>query len=229
MKKSLHVALLTNLLMATTAFAAPELSVIEPNFNFGTIVQGKKVQHNFVIKNSGDAPLQIKDLNIACGCTAAKPSASVVAPGRSAEIQVVFDSTNFSGKVQKSVAVVSNAGKAPNYVLTMEGSILEPLQSAPRQINLGAVKAGVAKQASVTITNRDSAPVKILSVTLTSNTLQLKTNIKKTELKLNDTGTIELNFTPRSDAKIMSGYLHITTDSAHKKEITIPVYASLAK
>ena len=158
-----------------------------------------------------------------------EPSSRSSHAEKAAEIQVVFDSTNFSGKVQKSVAVVSNAGKAPNYVLTMEGSILEPLQSAPRQINLGAVKAGVAKQASVTITNRDSAPVKILSVTLTSNTLQLKTNIKKTELKLNDTGTIELNFTPRSDAKVMSGYLHITTDSAHKKEITIPVYASLAK
>lgn len=229
MKNSLYAALLTNLLLAATAFAAPELTVTEPTYNFGTITQGKKVQHNFVIRNSGDAPLHIKEVNVACGCTAAKPSASQIAPGKSAEIQVVFDSASFSGKVQKSVAVISNAGKAPNFVLNMEGNILEPLQYTPRQVSLGSLKSGGSKQATVSITNRDSAAVRILSVTLTSNTLQLKTSMKKSELKPGETGTIELTFTPRPDAKVMSGYLHIITDSAHKKELTIPVYASLAK
>jgi len=229
MKNILHAALLTNLVVAATAFAAPELSVTEPTYNFGTITQGKKVPHNFVIRNSGDAPLVIKEVSVACGCTAAKPSASQIAPGKSAEIQVVFDSTNFTGKVQKSVTVVSNAGKAPNYVLNMEGSILEPLQYTPRQINLGVLKPGAAKQVSVTVTNKESGSVKLLGVSLTSNTLTVKPVLKKAELKPGETGSIELTFTPRSDAKIMSGYLHIATDSAHKKEIMVPVYATLAK
>lgn len=229
MKNSLYAVLLTNLVVAATAFAAPELSVTEPTYNFGTITQGKRVQHNFVIRNSGDAPLQIKEVNVACGCTAAKPSASTIAPGKSAEIQVVFDSTNFTGKVQKSVALVSNAGRAPNYVFNMEGTILEPLQYSPRQLNLGLVKAGAGKQIAVTITNRESGSVKIVGVTLTSNTLQVRSTIRKSDLKPGESGSIDLAFTPRADAKIMSGYLHINTDSAHKREITIPVYATLAK
>jgi hypothetical protein len=230
MKISLFTfSLVTYLLIAVAAFAAPELTVVEGNYNFGTIPQGKKVQHNFVIRNSGDAPLVIKDVSVSCGCTAAKPSSSTIAPGKSAEIQVVFDSSTFSGKVQKSVSLVTNAGKAPNYTFNLDGNIVEALQFSPRQLSLGPVKPGSAKQVSVTVTNREAVSVKILSVNLTSNTLQVKSNIKKSELKSGETGTIDLTFTPRADAKIMSGYLHIMTDSAQKKEITIPVYASAAK
>jgi copper(I)-binding protein len=230
MKISLSALLLLSILSVTAlAFAAPELTVPEASYNFGTIPQGKKVPHNFVIRNSGDAPLQIKEVTVSCGCTAAKPSSSLIAPGKSAEIQVLFDSTNFTGKVQKSVTLVTNAGKSPNYTLYLDGTIVEVLQVSPRQMNLGPVKPGVAKQTTVTITNRESTSVKLLSVNLTSNTLQMKSVIKKGELKSGETGTIELSITPRPDAKIMSGYLHIMTDSAQKKEITIPVYASVAK
>jgi uncharacterized cupredoxin-like copper-binding protein len=230
MKISLSaLALLTNLCLAAAALAAPELSVTEANYNFGTIAQGKKVPHNFVIRNSGDAPLQIKEVTVSCGCTAAKPSASLIAPGKTAEIQVVFDSSSFTGKVQKSISVLTNAGKAPNFTLNMEGTIVEVLQVAPRQLSLGPVKPGAAKQMTVTVTNRDSVSVKLLSVSATTNTLPTKAVIKKGELKPGETGTIELTITPRADAKVMSGYLHIMTDCAQKKEIIIPMYASLAK
>ena len=230
MKISLSASLLLSILLVTAlAFAAPELTVPEGSYHFGTIPQGKKVPHNFVIRNSGDAPLQIKEVNVSCGCTAAKPSSSLIAPGKSAEIQVLFDSTNFTGKVQKSVSLVTNAGKSPNYTLYLDGTIVEVLQVSPHQMNLGPVKPGVAKQTTVTITNRESNSVKLLSVNLTSNTLQMKSVIKKGELKSGETGTIELSITPRPDAKIMSGYLHIMTDSPQKKEIIIPVYASVAK
>lgn len=222
-------ALLTNFCFAAAAFAAPELTVVEGNYNFGTIAQGKKVPHNFIIRNSGDAPLQIKEVNVSCGCTAAKPSSSVVAPGKTAEIQVIFDSTSFTGKVQKSVSLVTNAGRSPNYTFNMEGTIVEPLQVAPRQLSLGALKPGTAKQVNVTVTNREGNNVRLLSVSLTSNTLQLKSNIRKSDLKTGETGTVELTFTPRPDAKVISGYLHIMTDSVQKKEIIIPVYASLVK
>jgi hypothetical protein len=229
MKISLSaLALLTNLLLATSAFAAPELSVVEGTYNFGTIPQGKKVQHNFVIRNTGDAPLQIKDVTVSCGCTAAKPSSPVIAPGKSGEIQVIFDSAAFSGKVQKSVSVVTN-GKAPGATLYLEGTIVEALQVSPRQLSLGTLKPGMSKQMTVSITNREGVSVKLLSVNTVSNTLQVKAVIRKGEMKPGETGLVDLTVTPRGEAKVMSGYLHIMTDSAQKKEITIPMYASVAK
>lgn len=223
------LALLANLVVVATACAAPELTAIEDTYNFGTIPQGKKVQHSFVIRNSGDAQLQIKDLSISCGCTAAKPSSSLIAPGKSAEIHVTFDSTNFAGKVQKSVVVVTNAGKTPNVTLHMVGNIVEELQISPRQLSLGKLSPGVAKQSTVTVTNRGGSSVKLLSVKTTSSTLQIKAIIRKNEIKPGETGSIEVTVTPRPNAKLFSGYLHIMTDSAQKKEITVPIYASVAK
>lgn len=225
----LAVSQLAALLAATVAFAAPELSVDHGSYNFGTITQGKKVQHNFTIRNSGDAPLQIKQLAASCGCTAAKPSTSLVLPGKTAEIMVTFDSANFTGKVEKTVAMTTNAGKSPSYVLKLEGNILEELQVTPRQLSVGPVTPGVAKQASITVANRGTVPVKLTGVNVTSSTLQIRPTIRKEELKAGETGTIELSVTARPDAKVLSGYLHIQTNSPRKKEITVPVYATVAK
>ena len=223
------LAMLASLFSAAVACAAPELAVEQGTFNFGNIAQGKKVQHNFSIKNSGDAPLLIKQLNAACGCTAAKPSSSTILPGRSAEIQVTFDSGNFSGKVQKSVTMTTNAGKAPSYTFHMEGVVEELLQVTPRQLSLGPLASGVAKQVTITVTNKGNSSVKLLSVNTNSTSLQIKSNIKDADLKPGETGAIELAITARPEAKVLSGYVHITTNNPQKKEITVPVYASAAK
>lgn len=222
------LALLANLMIAAVACAAPEVSVEKGSHNFGTLTQDKKVQHNFTIKNSGDAPLQIKQLNASCGCTAAKPSSSTVPPGKTAEIQVTFDPANFSGKVKKTVQMVTNAGKSPNYVFHLEADIVEEVQVAPRQLSLGAIAAG-GRQATLTVTNRGAATFKVLSVNVTSNSLQIKPVIRKAELKPGESTAIELAVTPRPEAKVLSAYLHIQTSHPQKKEITVPVYASVAK
>jgi uncharacterized protein DUF1573/HYDIN/CFA65/VesB family protein len=218
-----------NLVFAVAALAAPELTVEKGSHDFGAIAQGKKVQHNFIIKNSGDAPLQIKQLNADCGCTVAKPSASVIQPGKSGEIQVTFDSGNFAGKVQKNVVMTTNAGKTPGYTFKLEADIEESLQVKPRQLSLGPIAAGATKQATLTVINKGDSSVKLLSVSVTSNSLQIKPTIKKAELKPGESGTVELAVTPRPESKVLSAYLHIVTSHPQKREITVPVYASLPK
>jgi uncharacterized cupredoxin-like copper-binding protein len=225
----LGVALLATLLSTATAFAAPELSVDQGTYNFGTITQGNKVQHNFVIKNSGDSVLQIKEVTVSCGCTAAKPSTSTILPGKKAEIQVTFDSAGFSGKVEKTVTVTSNAAKSPSYTFNIVGSILEQLQVSPRQVSLGPLTSGSAKQAVVTVTNRSGSMVKILSANFSSSSMDAKATIKKSELKPGESGSVQLSVTAHPDAKVLSGYLHIVTNHPQKKEITVPVYASVPR
>lgn len=230
MKLQLTLYLLaSSLCLAPLAFAAPELAVERGSFNFGTVAQGKKVQHSFTIKNSGDAPLQIKKLDAACGCTAAKPSASVIQPGKTAEIEVTFDSASFSGKVEKTVTLTSNAGKTPAYTFSLEGIVIDQIQVTPRQVSLGSVGSATPKQATVNVTNNSNSSVKLLGVNVTSSSLQIKPTIKKAELKPGETGTIEISVLAKPEAKILSGYLHIATSHPQKKEITVPVYGSIPK
>ncbi|MBJ6749787.1 DUF1573 domain-containing protein [Geomonas anaerohicana] len=221
--------LLITVCSATIALAAPELVVDRGSFNFGTVAQGKKVQHTFTIRNNGDAPLQIKKLEASCGCTAAKPSTSVVSPGKSAEIEVTFDSGSFSGKVEKTVTLTSNAGKTPAYTFKIEGTVLEQLQVTPRQVSLGTVSSSSATQAKVSVTNNSNVAVKLLNVSVTSASLQIKPTIRKAELKPGESGVIEISVLAKPEAKILSGYLHIGTSHPQKKEITVPVYGSIQK
>ena len=42
-----------------TQTGAPKISFLETSFNFGTVSQGDKPSHKFIIRNIGDAPLKL--------------------------------------------------------------------------------------------------------------------------------------------------------------------------
>ena len=62
-KTSLIAAALALLaLMPTAALAAPNAEVEGTVHDFGTVLEGTDVVHGFVIKNTGDAALEIKNV-----------------------------------------------------------------------------------------------------------------------------------------------------------------------
>lgn len=62
-KTSLIAAALTLLpLMPLAAFAAPNAEIGSAVHDFGTVLEGTDVVHGFVIKNTGDAALEIKNV-----------------------------------------------------------------------------------------------------------------------------------------------------------------------
>jgi hypothetical protein len=77
--------------------------------DFGDIVQGQKVEHTFVLTNSGKQPLIISNVAATCGCTVPSWPKEPVAPGKSAEIKVSFNSAGKVGKQNSVVRIYSNA------------------------------------------------------------------------------------------------------------------------
>ena len=66
----------------------PVISFKENSIDFGDIVQGQKVEHTFVLTNTGKQPLIISNVAATCGCTVPSWPKEPVAPGKSAEIKV---------------------------------------------------------------------------------------------------------------------------------------------
>jgi uncharacterized membrane protein len=228
MKKTASLLAITLVLsVVAAAHAASQLVVPESSFNFGTIVQGEKVHHIFSVKNSGDAPLSILRVVPSCGCTAANASTPVIQPGKSGEIKIVFDSTNFFGRVTKNIALETNDPKTPSYNLSLSGTIMEEIQITPRQVNLGQIKAGNPAKSTVTLTNRGNKPLRILSAK--AQIPQITAEIGKKQLQSGESGTIEITVKPKPADRILSGYLTITTDSLKKSELVIPIYGSPIK
>lgn len=112
MKKLALLFSLFTLALVFQAQAQEAGAVITFNQNsidFGDIVQGQKVEHTFVLTNSGKQPLIISNVAATCGCTVPSWPKEPVAPGKSAEIKVSFNSAGKVGKQNSVVRIYSNA------------------------------------------------------------------------------------------------------------------------
>lgn len=91
--------------------SVPVITFKENSIDFGDIIQGQKVEHTFVLTNTGKQPLIISNVAATCGCTVPSWPKEPVAPGKSAEIKVSFNSTGKVGKQNSVVRIYSNASE----------------------------------------------------------------------------------------------------------------------
>ena len=91
--------------------SAPVITFKENSKDFGDITQGQQVAHTFVLTNTGKQPLIISNVAATCGCTVPSWPKEPVAPGKSAEIKVSFNSTGKVGKQNSVVRIYSNASE----------------------------------------------------------------------------------------------------------------------
>jgi len=213
------------LLIAMPALAAPSISVEKPTHDFGTINQGQKVDHLFAVKNRGDEPLTITQIRSSCGCTAATLSTKTISPGKSGEVKVTFDSTNFADQVTKTVHLDSNDPRNPSTVLTMQGKIVEIIAATPRTLNLGSLKAGSRKEVMLKLENRGTTTFSVTSVH--SPMAAIVGTIREGKVNPGKSGEITVTVAVPREGRFLSGYLTIQTDSPLKRELTVPIYATI--
>ncbi|NJN78804.1 MAG: DUF1573 domain-containing protein [Saprospiraceae bacterium] len=119
----------------------------ESTYNFGTVSEGEKVEHIYKFKNSGNEPLIISNAQGSCGCTVPQWPKEPIAPGKSGEIKVVFDSKGKAGKQSKTVTITANTDPATT-TINIEGEVLKVAGAAdatskpvtPIQVNPGGGK-----------------------------------------------------------------------------------------
>ncbi len=101
----------------------PQITFEESEYSFGELQQGEKAEHVFTFKNTGSAPLVLSDVKTTCGCTASEWPKEPVAPGKSAQIKVTFNSAGKMGAQNKVVTIISNAVNAQEQV-KMVGTVI---------------------------------------------------------------------------------------------------------
>lgn len=103
--------------------------------DFGTIKAGEKVEYTYKFANDGTADLLITDAKASCGCTVPDYTKTPVAPGKTGEVHVVFDSAGKSGEVSKTVTLTLNTEKG-NETVSFKANI--------ENAGIGAVAAPAA-------------------------------------------------------------------------------------
>jgi hypothetical protein len=89
-----------------------KLEFLESSFDFGKIDEGKKVEHVFEFKNTGENPLVLQDARASCGCTIPEYTKDTIAPGSVGQLKVIYDSANKEGQINKTVTVTANTEPA---------------------------------------------------------------------------------------------------------------------
>lgn len=107
----------------------PHLFFLAPHFSFGTIAPGAVVRHTFEFRNTGSLPLVISAIGSSCGCTTPSWTKTPVAPGRTGQISVTFNSVGKNGVQNRILTVESNSSTGPA-VLSLLGEVGTPAQAA---------------------------------------------------------------------------------------------------
>ncbi len=105
---------------------APKIEFDDKTFNFGSIPQTQKVEHDYIVTNKGKENLIIRKVKASCGCTAVSPAKTVLATGESTTIHATFDPRGKSGHQQKTITVISNDPKQSNILLRISGTVTTP-------------------------------------------------------------------------------------------------------
>lgn len=86
----------------------PKIEIENPDFDFGNITQGDKVEHIFKFKNTGKTDLIIIHAQASCGCTVPEWTKTPIESGESGEIKIIFNSTGKMGNQNKTVTLRTN-------------------------------------------------------------------------------------------------------------------------
>jgi hypothetical protein len=85
--------------------------------NYGTVIEGEKVNVSYRFRNTGTTPLVIGQVRPSCGCTIAEQPQKPIAPGEEGEIKAVFNSDHHPGINHKTLFVNANTKGTQNYSL----------------------------------------------------------------------------------------------------------------
>lgn len=134
----------------------PKITSLEQEHDFGQIVEGSIVVHDFVVTNDGDAELYLIKVSSSCGCTVAKPEQDKLQPGESTKIKVTFNAASRHGRQKKYVNVFTNDKSNTRYRLVIVANVISKDEAetksepTPRiSVSENRHDFGIAKEGSV--------------------------------------------------------------------------------
>lgn len=95
--------------------------------DFGSLLQGEVVSYSFHFTNTGNMPLIISEVGSSCGCTVGDYPREPIAPGKTGDIKVTYNSAGHHGFQSRILTVMSNTNPAKT-TLRIKGKVLTPDQ-----------------------------------------------------------------------------------------------------
>ncbi|MBX2997997.1 MAG: DUF1573 domain-containing protein [Caldilineaceae bacterium] len=112
---------------------SPTIVATPAGFDFGDIPAADIVTGAITIQNTGNRPLQIKELRTSCGCTVVTVGETTVAPGAETPLTIRFDPQahpGLYGPLLRMIYVQSNDPNQPELEIPVTVTILSPQEAS---------------------------------------------------------------------------------------------------
>lgn len=208
-------------------FAQAVISFDESEFDFGKVAEGTQATHEFVFKNTGNAPLVLDKVQASCGCTTPFWTKEPVLPGKSGVITASYNSTNRPGAFNKSITITSNANPGTtrlhikgNVVPVSQAQIVyssEELENSAKievekaDINLGKVEVGQVVPFEIVVSNPGKKNLIISDLKASCNCIHLASASAKV-IQPGKSGTLQLLYSPKATGRKKEKALVLTND-----------------
>ena len=198
----------------------PGMVISEMNYNFAEHSETTPVIHDFIVKNSGGAVLNIRDVRPGCGCTIARFD-KMILPGAEGKITLELNLEGFQGYVKKTATVLSDDPANPRLVIQLEGTVKPLIGVLPeKNVYFQGMPEDLAEKTVDLVTNSKLFHIRKIDDNLNKNVsykLETVEDGKHYRLKLS-------NNIQRGNYR---GSITVYTDSAEKPELTVWVNGSI--
>ncbi|MGD1084189.1 MAG: DUF1573 domain-containing protein [Verrucomicrobiota bacterium] len=223
---------------ASTNDVGPVIQFNTESYDFGKSLLGDPIRYTYLVTNTGDATLEISNVNPSCGCTTVGPPSGggswtrEIAPHQTGVIPIEVR-VAAQGQINKTVTVISNDKKRPNVLLQIHGAVWSPIElSIPTStltFNLKADAPAINTQV-VKIFNREDPPLTLSAPESSSQFFSavLRTNYPGREFELTISAA-KPSGPPTNGANVqmLRGVITMQTSSARMKVLSITALESI--
>ena len=191
--------------------------------DFGRVTRGAKLTTRFQFSNVGKGPLVVHGVHASCGCTAAETTKGrEYAPGDSGSIEVTFDSTDFAGRVSKTVTVMTNEKNLPDRTLTVLATVVAEFEANPPMVDFGEVASTDGAARTIVIKTLPGAPqFRVEKLNFNTNILDVSHRIEG--------GLVYLDVKLKKDAPagFVRETIRVANNSRTLRELPVPVRGTI--
>ena len=142
---------------------AQQNTVIHTDFNFGRVLQGTPVEHQFAVKNERTVPFVVDAVRLTPPLTLVK-APTTLTPGTEGIVRVRLDTSRLLGLFEGRIVISPDSGGDP-ITLTLTGTVYRTVEAVPHPALFVVTGRGEVKEQSIEIVSHESTPIEITGVT----------------------------------------------------------------
>ncbi len=212
--------------LPVAAADGPEAAPVAPVVDVGKVPRGQEIQHEFLIRNLGNEPLEITDVDPSCGCTVASYDRTV-APGGTGKVTASLRTESFRGPIAKSISVYTNDPANPRIVLVVKAFLEEMVEIEPGYVRFRAVTGEPVDASVQTVWSADRQKFEVLSAEspypFVSAEVRPAPEGERRAGVVGDQWQIVVRLAPDAPVGPLAGHLLLRTDHPDQEVVKLPI------